>query len=83
MDFAAALGDRQEAYERLLDDALDGNQRRFARTDMVEQAWRIVQPVVDEPGPVYRYLPGTWGPAEADRVLDDGDHWHDPEHSKP
>jgi glucose-6-phosphate 1-dehydrogenase len=77
VDFAAALGDRQEAYERLLDDALDGNQRRFARTDMVEQAWRIVQPVLDDPGKVYRYQPGSWGPAEADRVLD-GDRWHDP-----
>ena len=50
VDFAAALGDRQEAYERLLDDALDGNQRRFARDDMVEEAWRIVQPVLDDPG---------------------------------
>jgi glucose-6-phosphate 1-dehydrogenase len=78
VDFAAALGDRQEAYERLLDDALDGNQRRFARTDMVEQAWRIVQPVLDDPGKVHRYQPGSWGPAEADQVLD-GDRWHDPE----
>jgi glucose-6-phosphate 1-dehydrogenase len=79
VDFASALGNRQEAYERLLDDALDGNQRRFARTDMVEEAWRIVQPVLDDPGPVYRYEPGSWGPLEADQVLD-GDHWHEPEH---
>jgi glucose-6-phosphate 1-dehydrogenase len=78
VDFAAALGDRQEAYERLLDDALDGNQRRFARTDMVEEAWRIVQPVLDHPGAVHVYEPGTWGPSQADDVLV-CDHWHPPE----
>ncbi len=42
VDFAAALGDRREAYERLLDDALAGQPRRFARQDIVEQTWRIV-----------------------------------------
>jgi glucose-6-phosphate 1-dehydrogenase len=78
VDFASALGQRQEPYERLLDDALDGNPRRFIREDTVEQAWRIVQPALDHPGPVHPYAPGSWGPAEADAVLS-GDHWHDPE----
>ena len=78
VDFASALGERQEPYERLLDDALDGNPRRFIREDTVEQAWRIVQPALDQPGPVHPYAPGSWGPAEADAVLA-GDHWHDPE----
>ncbi|MDP9074034.1 MAG: glucose-6-phosphate dehydrogenase [Actinomycetota bacterium] len=80
VDFASALGQRQEAYERLLDDALDGDPRRFAREDMVEEAWRIVQPALDEPGPVYPYPRGSWGPPEADRVLGGaGCDWHPPE----
>ena len=77
VDFASSLSARSEAYERLLDDALDGNPRRFAREDGVESAWRVVQPVLDDPGPVYSYPRGSWGPAEADRVLA-GDHWHEP-----
>lgn len=69
VDFASALGDRAEAYERLLDDALDGNPRRFGRYDMVEETWRIVQPGLDDPGPVHRYQRGTWGPAAADDLV--------------
>jgi glucose-6-phosphate 1-dehydrogenase len=78
VDFTSALGTRQEPYERLLDDALDGNTRRFAREDTVEEAWRIVQPALDDPGPVHPYRPGSWGPAQADDVLE-GDHWDFPE----
>jgi glucose-6-phosphate 1-dehydrogenase len=78
VDFASALGERHSAYERLLADALAGDPRRFARQDMVEEAWRVVAPAIEDPGPVYPYEPKTWGPPEADRVLGD-DHWHDPE----
>ncbi|MDQ6615470.1 MAG: glucose-6-phosphate dehydrogenase [Actinomycetota bacterium] len=78
VDFASALGHRQEAYERLLDDALDGNPRRFAREDMVEEAWRIVQPALDHPGPVHPYPRGCWGPAQADSLIPSG-AWHQPE----
>jgi len=77
VDFAAALGERQEAYERLLGDALAGNPRRFARQDIVELTWRIVQPTLDQPGPVHPYFKGSWGPLEADRLLG-GDHWYLP-----
>ena len=70
VDFAAALGERQEAYERLLGDAIAGSPRRFARQDVVEQTWRVVQPALDEPGPVHPYFRGSWGPAEADRILE-------------
>jgi glucose-6-phosphate 1-dehydrogenase len=80
VDFAASLGERSEAYERLLDDALDGNPRRFAREDGVESAWRIVQPVLDDPGPVYHYPRGSWGPVDAERILT-GRHWHEPLHN--
>ena len=77
VDFAAALGERREAYERLLDDALDGLPRRFAREDIVEQTWRVVQPALDNPGSVHPYFRGSWGPAEADRILC-GDGWFPP-----
>jgi glucose-6-phosphate 1-dehydrogenase len=77
VDFAAALGERREAYERLLDDALAGLPRRFAREDIVEQTWRVVQPALDTPGPVHPYFRGSWGPSEADRILG-GDGWFQP-----
>jgi glucose-6-phosphate 1-dehydrogenase len=77
VDFAAALGERQDAYERLLNDALDGSPRRFARQDVVERTWRVVQPALDVEAPVHPYFRGTWGPAEADRILD-GDTWFEP-----
>ena len=77
VDFAAALGERYEAYERLLNDAIDGSPRRFAREDVVERTWRVVQPALDEPGPIHPYFRETWGPSEADRVLG-GDRWIEP-----
>jgi glucose-6-phosphate 1-dehydrogenase len=76
-DFAASLGERREAYERLLDDAIEGALRRFARQDEVEETWRVVQPALDNPGPVHTYARGTWGPAEADALLPDGG-WVEP-----
>ena len=78
VDFAASLGERSEAYERLLGDAIAGSPRRFARQDVVEQTWRIVQPALDDPGPVHPYFRGSWGPSEAERVLADGDQWYEP-----
>ena len=75
VDFAAALGERKGAYERLLADALAGSPRRFAREDIVEQTWRIVQPALDNPGPVLPYFRGSWGPTEAVALLD-GDDWY-------
>lgn len=77
VDFRDALGAWQQPYERLLDDALDGDPSRFAREDMVEQAWRVVAPALEPPVPVLPYPPGSWGPAEADRVLGAG-RWHLP-----
>lgn len=57
-----------QAYGELLGDAMAGNSSRFARQDYVEEAWRIVDPVLDNATPAYRYVPGTWGPVEADRL---------------
>jgi glucose-6-phosphate 1-dehydrogenase len=78
VDFAAALGKRSSAYTRLLTDAIGGSSRRFARQDVVEQTWRVVQPAIDEPGEIHPYFRGSWGPAESDRLLADGDHWFEP-----
>ena len=77
VDFAAALGERKEAYERLLADALQGLPRRFARWDVVEQTWRVMQPALDEPGSVSPYFRDSWGPSDADRILC-GDAWFVP-----
>ena len=62
-----------EAYERLLDDALNGDARLFARQDGVEQAWRIVEPVLENHRPVLPYATGTWGP---DHALTPDGGWH-------
>ena len=75
VDFAAALGERQDAYERLLGDALIGSLRRFARQDIVEGTWRVVQPALDHPGDVVPYFRGSWGPADADDILVNNDTW--------
>lgn len=58
-----------EAYERLLHDAMDGDQTLFAREDGVERAWMVVQPAIDEPAPLCAYPAGSWGPREADELI--------------
>ena len=63
-------GDEMSPYERLLSDALRGDASLFARKDAVEAAWRIVDPILGDVTPVYEYEPNTWGPAEADRIID-------------
>jgi glucose-6-phosphate 1-dehydrogenase len=78
VDFAAALGDRRDAYERLLGDAIEGDPRRFARQDMVELTWAVVQPALDDPGPIRHYERGTWGPPAADALLGAGGSWYPP-----
>ncbi|MCI0344726.1 MAG: glucose-6-phosphate dehydrogenase [Chloroflexi bacterium] len=70
-----ALGEGPEPYERLIDDALDGDARLFARADGVEQEWRIVEPALGATDPVQLYEPGTWGPPAADRLVVDHDGW--------
>jgi glucose-6-phosphate 1-dehydrogenase len=66
------------AYERLLGDAMAGDSTLFAREDYVEEAWRIVDPVLADATPVHRYAPGTWGPHEAEAITPPGG-WVDPE----
>ena len=71
-------GDEEEAYERLLTDALHGDAILFVREDAVEAAWAAVAPILDDARPVHVYAPGTWGPKEADRLPKDVGGWHDP-----
>jgi glucose-6-phosphate 1-dehydrogenase len=66
------------AYERLLGDALVGESLLFAREDGVESAWRVVDDVLRHHGPAHVYAPGTWGPPEADAMVDDPHGWHHP-----
>jgi glucose-6-phosphate 1-dehydrogenase len=60
------------AYEELLTDAVRGVSARFARQDYVEEAWRIVDPILDDATPVFEYEPGTWGPGEANSIAPSG-----------
>ena len=60
--------DEMMPYERLLGDAMRGDQRLFAREDAIEAAWRVVDPILGQATPVYAYDPDTWGPPEAERV---------------
>jgi glucose-6-phosphate 1-dehydrogenase len=64
-------------YEELLGDAMAGNQTWFAREDYVEEAWRIVDPILDS-SKVSEYQPGTWGPAEANQLIASFGGWWDP-----
>jgi glucose-6-phosphate 1-dehydrogenase len=77
---ACQLSDPAEVqpYEELLGDAMRGDQLRFASEDYVEEAWRIVQPVLGNTTPLYFYDPGTWGPAEAQAIAPPGEGWLNP-----
>jgi len=69
--------DEPDAYERVLGDAMAGDTTLFAREDYVEEAWRIVDPVLAAGAPVHPYEPGQWGPAEAQRLAPP-DGWSNP-----
>jgi glucose-6-phosphate 1-dehydrogenase len=79
-DQAADASDgRMDAYERLLGDAMQGDATLFARQDVVEAAWAIVQPVLDATSVPLEYPQGSWGPPEADRLVHDIGGWNTPE----
>jgi glucose-6-phosphate 1-dehydrogenase len=71
-------GEEMDAYERLLGDAMAGDHLLFTRQDAVEAQWAIVQPILGDVTPVHEYQPGTWGPAEADRLTAEIGGWHNP-----
>jgi glucose-6-phosphate 1-dehydrogenase len=65
-------------YERLLGDAIAGDATLFARQDVVEAAWAIVNPLLQDPGALFEYEGGSWGPQEADRLVADVGGWNSP-----
>ena len=74
----AACCDEMDAYERLLGDAMRGDPILFSRQDAVEAAWQVVDSVLDDATPVHQYVPGTWGPQEAERLAASVGGWRDP-----
>ncbi|HUO09856.1 MAG TPA: glucose-6-phosphate dehydrogenase [Phycisphaerae bacterium] len=66
-----------EPYERLLMDAMKGESTYFARQDGVEEAWRIIDPILGNVVPVHIYEPGTWGPPQADELIAPHGNWSD------
>ena len=71
--------DQESPYERLLTDAMHGDKLLFVREDVVEAAWSIVDPVLNNAVPLANYSPGTWGPEEADHLAADVGGWRDPQ----
>lgn len=69
---------RMDAYERLLGDAMAGDATLFARQDVVEAAWAVVDPVIHGASPMYDYDPGSWGPSEADALVAEVGGWNTP-----
>jgi glucose-6-phosphate 1-dehydrogenase len=78
MEFAEEGGEGATPYEVLLHAAMVGDSVRFTRQDSVEEAWRVLQPLIDNPPPAHPYAKGSWGPEEADRLLAGYDRWHGP-----
>src|SRR5438874_2634857 len=78
MEFAEEGGEGAAPYEVLLHAAMIGDSKRFTRQDGVEEAWRIMQPLLDAPPPVHAYAPGNWGPRAADKLVSGHGRWRDP-----
>jgi glucose-6-phosphate 1-dehydrogenase len=70
--------DEMDAYERVLGDAMAGDATLFAREDYVEEAWRIVDPVLKADTSIYPYEKGTWGPMVVDQRVSPPGGWHNP-----
>jgi glucose-6-phosphate 1-dehydrogenase len=78
MEFAEEGGEGPTPYEVLLHAAMVGQSVRFTRQDGVEEAWRIMQPLLDSPPPVHPYAPGSWGPEAANELVAGHGKWHGP-----
>jgi glucose-6-phosphate 1-dehydrogenase len=76
--FAVDLGEPLTPYERLLHAGLIGDHQLFAREDSIEETWRIVQPLLDNPAEIHPYEPGSWGPAAAQSLLGGHRGWQPP-----
>jgi glucose-6-phosphate 1-dehydrogenase len=84
-DVELMLAERAETemppYQRLLGDAFEGKGDLFARQDFVDAQWRVVEEILDDATPLYRYAPDTWGPEEAERLIGNDGPWIDPKTS--
>jgi glucose-6-phosphate 1-dehydrogenase len=78
MEFADEGGEGPTPYEVLLRAGIEGDSTYFIREDMVDETWRIVQPLLDSPPPVHRYEPGSWGPDETQELIRGLGRWHAP-----
>jgi glucose-6-phosphate 1-dehydrogenase len=78
MEFGEEGGEGPTPYEVLLLAALHGDSTRFTRQDGVEEAWRVMQPLLDAPPPPHRYAQGSWGPAAGDALVAGHGRWHGP-----
>jgi glucose-6-phosphate 1-dehydrogenase len=78
MEFAEQGGEGATPYEVLLHAAMQGDSTRFTRQDSVEETWRVVQPLLDNPPPVHSYAKGSWGPAAADELVAPYGGWRGP-----
>lgn len=78
VEFAAEGGEAPTPYEVLLHAALAGQTGRFKRQDIVEECWRVMQPLLDHPPAVHPYAPGSWGPEAADALVATHGGWHGP-----
>ena len=78
MEFAEEGGEGPTPYEVLLHAAMVGRSVRFTRQDGVEEAWRIMQPLLDAPPPVHPYAKGSWGPEAADELIAGHGKWYGP-----
>jgi glucose-6-phosphate 1-dehydrogenase len=76
--FEKVPGEDPEPYERLLGDAIVGEHGLFTRQGSIEETWRVVQPLLDEPGRVHPYERGTWGPKEAEKLTRGTGQWSRP-----
>ena len=78
VEFAAEGGEGPTPYEVLLHAALVGDSKRFTRQDAVEEAWRVMQPLLDAPPHVHTYAPGSWGPEAGEKLVAGYGRWHGP-----
>jgi glucose-6-phosphate 1-dehydrogenase len=78
MEFAQEGGEGPTPYEVLLQAAMDGNRALFTRQDSIEETWRIMAPLIENPPPVHPYAPGSWGPTEADHLVRGFGRWRGP-----
>lgn len=78
MEFAEEGGEGATPYEVLLHAAMVGDSKRFTRQDSVEEAWRVMQPLLDAPPQVHAYEKGSWGTATADELVAASGGWHGP-----